>query len=237
MLVSKLYGMFSGNTPKPERSVLKHCPGGGDGIWDVLGYYDPKSYTVTICELEVENYSWEIARSLGLTVFYTRLVLKELVRLHEHAHSLTHTGKFDEFRGNKHDLPEEMKLRCRFRMRYPIKSEINEPIAEFISWSTIQNIPSDAHAVFEKVFDEVNEDPKTPALYRRWSDLKKLLAELSDNEGKPAEDDYICFIPGLIHIARDGVWSGFEDFIQGIQDGFEHLKRWYILLRASKAIL
>jgi hypothetical protein len=62
-------------------------------------------------------------------------------------------------------------------------------------------------------------------------------AKISDNEGKPAEDDYICFIPGLIHIARDGVWSGFEDFIQGIQDGFEHLKRWYILLRASKAIL
>lgn len=237
MLVSKLYETFSGNTPKPERSVLKHCSKGDEGIWDILGYYDPKSRTITICEPEVENYSLEIARSLGLTIFYTKLMLRELVRLHEHAHSLTHTGKFDEFRGTKlYDIPE-IKVRRRFRMGYPIRSEINEPIAEFISWSTIQTIPSDAHAVFEKVFDEVNKDQKLGALYRRWSDLKNILEELSDNEGKPAEDDYIYFIPGLIHITRNYVWGDFEDFIQGVRDKFEQLKPWYSILRGLKAVL
>ncbi len=129
MLVSKLYEIFSGNTPKPERSVLKHCSKGDEGIWDILGYYDPKSHAIFICEPKVENHSWEIARSLGLTTFYTRLVLRELVRLHEHAHSLTHTGKFDELLGTEFpaELREEVKVRVRFRMRYPIRSEINEP--------------------------------------------------------------------------------------------------------------
>lgn len=110
------------------------------------------------------------------------------------------------------------------------------PIAEFISWSTIQNIPCEARAIFEKVFDEVNEDPKTRALHRKWSDLKNQLEELCENEDKPAEDDYIYFVPGLIHIVRDGIWDSFEDFIQGIQDRFEHLKLRYSLLRLLRIV-
>jgi hypothetical protein len=238
MLVSRLYRLFEKNIPKPEKVALSQCPK-GEGIWDILGYYDYKAQVkITICELEIEKYSWQVARRLGCKEYETRLVLRELVRLHEHAHSLTHTGNFNVFREmNLSERLPEFKVRRRFKMGYPIPPQINEPFAEFISWSIIQNIPySDVRAIFEKVFDEVNSDKQTPSYYMRWIELKELLRELSDNESKPANEHYICFVPVLVHIARDSVWKDFEHFVLVVKDSYKSLQSMYKFLHTLEVL-
>jgi len=233
LLVSRLYKLFGGNVPKPERSIFnfKDCPR-GEGIWDILGYYDSKSYSVTICEPKIEEHSWQVATRLGSKPHETRLVLRELVRLHEHAHSLIHTGNFDEFRGfNLSEKLPEFKVKCRFKMGYPIPCQINEPLAEFISWSIIHNIADDeARAIFEKVFDEV--DKSAPSYYKNWVQLRQLI----QNSSKPASEHFIFFVPGLVHIARDGVWNNFGHFVQAISSKYELLQERYMMLKAREVM-
>ena len=199
MLVSRLYNLFRKNIPKHEKVALSGCPK-GDGIWDVLGYYDFKSYSIIICEPEVEKYGEQMATQLKLDETFTRLILRQLVRLHEHAHAMLHTGNFDG-------------IKRRFKMGYRnLPANINEPLTEFIAWSVVRKV---GIQLFESVFNEV--DKNAPSYYRAWNQIKELI----DNKSKPDSKNYVSFVPGLVQVARDGNWNNFEHFLEGIKDHYK----------------
>lgn len=191
MLVSKLYKLFDVKLKK-ERSVLNECHGFGDGIWDIIGYYNPLKYEITICDSRIEEHVRKLAKSIEYDEVNTNLVLRELVRLHEHAHSLLHTGKLSPLR--------------RFKNGYRnLPPTVNEPVTEFIAWSTVQKFGT---KFFERVFEEV--DKSTPDYYKRWKQIKQVI----DNKSrKKMHNEYVYYIPGLIYLARKGVWKDFNSFL------------------------
>jgi hypothetical protein len=199
MLVSQLYEFFNKDVPKPERAVLKDCVK-GDGIWDVLGYYDHKSKVkITICEPEVEKFSNRLAVQLNGDKNQIRLIVRELVRLHEHGHAMLHTGS-------------TFSIKRRFKMGYRnLPLEINEPLTEFIAWSVIKDC---SVASFESFFYEI--DKNSPSYYKQWNQIKQLI------DGKRKNIiNYLYLVPGLIHIARNGVWNNFKHFLKGVSDHYK----------------
>ena len=155
MLVSKLHEIFLENDPKQEKVILTGCQK-RDGIWDTLGYYDPKSWSINICEKEITDYVEILERKRKRNKIYTRFCLRELVRLHEHAHSLFHTSKFEY-------------IGCDFAMGYQnFPATVEEPLVEFIAWSTVHYIGKE---IFLSLFYEVDED--SPSYYKEWNKIIK----------------------------------------------------------------
>lgn len=76
---------------------------GGGRIWDVMGYYDKKRKIVTICDKVIQKgFENKFKRDVELRrelekLSRTRkeliLILRELVRLHEHSHAFLHTAR------------------------------------------------------------------------------------------------------------------------------------------------
>ena len=210
MLVSQLYGLFRKNVPKQERAIVRddECRT-GEGIWDILGYYDSKSYLITICEPKVKRHSKQLAMQPKFEETLTRLTLRELVRLHEHAHAMLHTGNFGG------------GIRRRFKMGYRnFPLNINEPLTEFIAWSVVRNVGVQS---FENVFNEV--DKNAPNYYRIWDQIKQLI----ESKDKPDRENYVFFVPGLIQVAREGIWKNFGQFLQGVKDHYLLIKKLAVL--------
>jgi len=203
MLTYKLYKFFRIDKLKKERSVLTDCRGPGEGIWDILGYYDPLKYEITICDSRIEEFAKSLAISINSDETTTTLVLRELVRLHEHAHSLLHTGKISSVR--------------RFRKGYRnLPREINEPVTEFIAWSTIKKFGT---KFIEKVFEEI--DKKSPKYYRNWRKIKQKIDSKSKiDERFSGSIQYISFIPSLISIVRRGICDDFNSFLRKIDENW-----------------
>ena len=153
-MVYKLYKLY-GYTPKPEFSACRDC-GKGEGIWDVLGHYDSVRQIVTICDAKLEEYArGKLSSKIeGVDGELLHLVLRELVRLHEHSHALLHTG---DFRGCAR-LENGLGL-DEWYVKLPPK--LNEPLVEFIAYSVVQ---SAGKALFTKVFEEVDKD--SPEYYQ-----------------------------------------------------------------------
>lgn len=200
MLVSRLYELFRKNIPKPERAAFKECPR-GEGIWDILGYYDYKSRVkITICEPKIREYSKKLTKKLDLDETQIRLMLRELVRLHEHAHALLHTGNFGG------------GIKRRFKMGYQnFPKGINEPLTEFIGWSVVCNVGIQP---FEIIFNEI--DKNAPNYYRKWNQIRGLI----DSKSKPNSKNYVYFVPGLVQVAREQKWDSFDHFLKGIQRNY-----------------
>jgi hypothetical protein len=199
MLVYELYRLYNLRELKKEKSVLKECRGFGDGIWDLLGYYDPSTYEVVICDSEIEDYANKLAGSfLEYDEVTTKLVLRELVRLHEHGHSLLHTGKLGPLR----------RFKKGYRNLLPV---INEPVTEFIVWSTLKHFGT---KFFEKVFEEV--DKTTPSYYQRWRDIKQIIDNRNGSNLR-----YVYCIPSLIYVVRKETWKDFDGFLEEINREWE----------------
>jgi hypothetical protein len=193
---------------KKEKSALNGCRPYGDGIWDLLGYYDPKKYEITICERHIEEHIRNLAKSIEYDELYTKFVLRELVRSHEHAHSLLHTG---------------MKYLGRFKKGYrSLLPVVNEPITEFITWSIVQRF---ATKFFEKVFEDV--DQSTPPYYREWKRIRQLID--SKNEDVP-RSKYVYYVPGLIYVVRKGIWRDFDSFLKDLDHEWEAVKALFLVL-------
>jgi len=213
MLVSKLFEIFHNNIPRRERAVFEGC-WKDEGIWDILGKYDPKSYLISICEPEVIMCSKKLATSLKLNEAQSYLTLRELVRLHEHAHALIHKGDFNKFLNIDLSIGgpcPELEIRPTFKKGYRnLPHEIKEPLTEFVAWSVVNNMDLS----FKKAYNEV--DKGTPPYYRKWVQLRELIEKRSKLFHR-----YYFFVPFLIHVARDGVWNDFEHFIEGIKEQFQ----------------
>ena len=140
-----------------------------EGIWDTLGYYDGNKQIVFICELNIVNFVYHLQKRLNRkrNRLFLMLVLRELVRLHEHAHALLHVGDFSKF-PNLKDLFNIGK----FQNYNSFPCYINEPLTEFIAWSTIRYLKEN-QIFFIKVFEEVDKD--SPQYYRNWNQIKQII--------------------------------------------------------------
>jgi hypothetical protein len=228
LLVSRLYALFGKEASYPEVASLKPCPR-GEGVWDILGYYNPNSVIkITICEHEIEEYSKGLAKNLKLNEKQVRMILRELVRLHEHSHALFHTGDFNSFCGI--NLKDTLfKVRYRFKRGYSsLPRDVNEPITEFIAYSIICDINS---RTLKQIFSEV--DRTSPPYYRAWNQIVALI----DSKSKPNKQDYIFFIPKLVHIAREGNYHNFKQFFIKIQQNYQSIEDVYCLLKTCKEII
>jgi len=197
-----------------EKSELERCQGKSVnideiGIWDILGYYDGNAPTPSIhlCEREIEDTVSEFYHNRSrFTKLSLRFVVRELVRLHEHAHALIHIGDFKRFNELVKKYPESYIPPFNNYGSFP--PIINEPLTEFISWSTISYL-KDTHPYFLKIFNKI--DKKAPHYYREWRRIRKSI----DKINKPITE-YIYYIPGLVKIARENKWTNFEDFLKEI---------------------
>lgn len=215
MLVAKLYEVFANKICTPEKPNLE-CPRIGEGIWDTLGYYDSEQREISICEREIAqaNHNWDLAKHCRRKEHETALILRELVRLHEHAHALHHTGNFVF---NILGAPSPIKVRRRFVIGYEnLPKEIIESLAEFISWSVVSNINVE---LFNNAFNKVDEHAED--FYKKW----KTLRELIKSRFELGYEYYIAFVPGLINITRQQELRSFDDFTQAMQLDYNKCKR------------
>lgn len=136
---------------------------------------------------------------------FTKVVLRELVRLHEHTHALLHTSSFPPL------IKYEMDYwKIGYRNLHPT---INEPLTEFIAWSIVEKFGT---KFFERVFEIVDE--KSPSYYREWKKIKNIIDGVRQNQS------YVFFIPGLVCIARDmdlANLTNFQNFLQELKNNLE----------------
>lgn len=208
MLVSRLCKIpGSQYIPKFEK-ISKPCKEGED-IWDVLGYYDYDSEVVYICEEKIQEeverllHKPELIEKLNIESKHARnylsLVVKELVRLHEHAHAYLHTAIIENF-GNDYvyDIVSNWYV-CK---------EVVEPLTEFVVRSIIEN--SAFHNPFMAVFDEIDE--LSPSYYKKWREIEAIC--------RPTP--YV--IPPLTKIVRSKAWNNWSDFYREL----ENKKNWLL---------
>ncbi len=191
MLVFQLYKLF-GYVPQPEFSRAEKCPK-GDGIWDILGYYDPIHRIVGVCEVEVKKHSKELMKALknkGFEVDEVRsyLTLRELTRLHEHIHALIHLGDFKGFIAPNNEW------------YIGLRPEINEPLTVFTMWLILQRVNDE---ILSKAFEVM--DQRHPKPYQDWIKLWKLAR---NKDVKAAE-----YVVGILKIAREKDWSSLDELI------------------------
>ncbi len=207
MLVVKLYELFSSNKKfAKEETILDHCgKTEREGIWDILGYYDPQMRTVTLCENEIIKHSKALAHSLHMREHRTYLILRELVRLHEHSHAILHMADFKKELGASNALHLKSFPR-KLKRNFPV--ELDEAITEFISWSIISEVDNPE---YRKVFLET--DRGTPPYYQDWKKLRQLI----DSFGSPKKR-YVDYVPGIVYFARRKSWENksFDEFIREI---------------------
>lgn len=206
MLVCWLHKLY-GYIPMFELVDFRLCLK-GDGIWDILGYYDSKPHLVYICESEIEKCVDEIkfkifnkAGSLNekeVTVL-SRLAVRTLVRLHEHCHALLHTCDFRGLIAPNHDW------------YISLKPEISEPLTEFIAFSIIQK---SGCRFFQKIFEYI--DDKAPKYYKKWTALRDLVKSKTG-------DSKTCytFVPGIVKVARESSWENFNELKESIKDQWD----------------
>jgi len=199
LLVSKLCEIpVSKYVPKLEKICLEPCR--GEGIWDVLGYYNRELEIVFICEVEIQEEVKKLStiRELieklkvpeGHVSNYLTLIVRELVRLHEHAHAYLHTAIIETSEGCVGRTVELDWWKCR---------EVNEPLAEFVARSIVEKFGDPFVTVFEEV------DKSSPLYYRRWKDIERI-CKLSPSA-----------IPPLTRIFRSKAWSNWNEFYQELK--------------------
>ncbi|MHA1616476.1 MAG: hypothetical protein ACTSX9_04120 [Candidatus Njordarchaeales archaeon] len=200
------------------------------GIWDILGCYDSSQEIIFICE---DNIADEVNKLLGNTTFsrelfkklgldtpsetskeglvrgYLTLILRELVRLHEHAHAYTSTAMI-EVSEPTIDLDWN---KCR---------DVNEPLAEFIVRYILEYIKEKRSQsigeLFILVFDKV--DNHAPYWYLNWKKLwKEIRPKIAEKLLRPSK----TIIPSLVKFARSKKWSNWDEFYQGFKNKIDSI--------------
>jgi len=152
--------------PRHERISLDVPCSKEEGIWDTLGYYDGK--IVTICDKAIQKSLKkkfdkdvelrEKLEKLSKSREELILILRELVRLHEHSHAFLHTATV-----------RKSKPSGKWYSNLP--KEVNGPLTEFITYSVINSLKDEAKKLFVTVFLEF--DKYVPKPYRNWREIKK----------------------------------------------------------------
>lgn len=215
--------------PGTEISIMNGCPQRCEGIWDILGYYDSKSCLVTICELEITEFTKKLRPVNNEEYKQIRQTLKELVRLHEHVHSLIHNCNFDKLLGIPKEKVEFTLPVASDSIYQGIPKEINETLCEFISFSAIINLN---WISYERLFYKV--DKCSPPEYQRWKDIRDVIDVTFKKQKKR---DYIYIIPSLIKLSRKKKYQTLQDFIEGIITEKEEINIEFQLLKGILKIV
>lgn len=201
MLVLKLCEILQSRyIPKPEviRSI---CPKRTSsekevGIWDILGFYDARKRKITICDKNIEEYGEKLLQKIENDKTKLTLFLRELVRLHEHAHAFLNTARIVNsplHRNWYHTLPED----------------VNEPVVEFIVHCIIEEEKHEP--LWIKIFEEADKD--TPEYYRNWKYIKDILVE----KGEYFDSRPTLMIVPIVKFVRSKVWNSWEDFYNSLK--------------------
>ena len=175
------------------------------GIFDLLGYYDAGTQTINICEQNIFHYlknNWESDRkdlsdhgfNIDETGFFASL--REVIRLHEHAHAIIDSCGFNCFSAPSHEwfvsLPDE----------------VGEPLAQFIVWSLL-NTKDDGKSLLMETFKLLSS--KQSKIYQDWKDLRDCFDPLPKAMGEVI--DYRSLIPLIVRFSRTkNKWESFDEF-------------------------
>ncbi len=158
------------------------------GIGDKLGFYDGKK--VHICDQQIEQEAKNIYRDLSSLVNINQcyLVLRELIRLHEHIHALIH-------------------FKTNYKWYTNLPKEINEPLTVYFSWLIVRSVGDE---IYQRVFDKVNDE--LPDYYKKWDLIQKRLGF------KPSKSDVeksLEVINVIMNHIKKKDWKNrsFNDFI------------------------
>lgn len=168
-------------TPRLERPETACPKKSEEAIWDRLGYYEPKKGEIIICDKDIQNFVGGLHKK---EMESNKLILfvRELVRLHEHAHAFLHTAKIkggSQGKGWYCSLPEE----------------INEPITEFIVRCIIED-----KKPFVSIFNTL--DKNTLPHYRKWKDIAELFNFKCTR----------VLLTPVVKFARSETWNNWEQF-------------------------
>jgi hypothetical protein len=181
--------------PRPEfMADRRDYPETDDGIWDVLGEYHPRIGTITLYEDRIMALAGELSSRPA------RLypVLRELVRVHEHAHAYIHTAQiFNE------GAPDNRPDRDWFAK---LPKDMHESLAEYVVLCVLESNPR--WSSWLPVFRDV--DAGAPAHYKKWKQAMRLRRGL-------------VFISPTVRFARTKVWKGWEEFYGALEARYRQI--------------
>jgi hypothetical protein len=214
-----LLSQIPGSEYIPRAEFSSPDRGKGEGIWDVLGEYDARLDIIILYENEITSYAKTLSFTDGLAIGSEEAVpdvrqpiLRELVRLHEHAHAYLHTARVLQGELRKERQKRYYEDRDWFT-RLPM--EINESLTQFIVASLLRSGPS--APLFLKAFDEVNIG--LPQYYKKW----ELPLGVSANT---------WFVPPLVKFARTKIWRNWDEFCHQVK-----LKRTWRTIKTEAVLL
>ena len=173
------------------------------GIWDLLGRYNHEIGTITLFEDNIND----LANELSPRTSSVYPILRELVRLHEHAHAYMHTARLFE---NIHERPFTPKDWFK-----KIPAAINESLTEYIALTILEESESSQPA-WIRLFHKV--DSRAPSYYRKWKQARRLLR-------------YPQYIAPIVKLARTRIWKNWDEFYEALAENQNEINGEAVLLR------
>ncbi len=191
-----------------------------------MGSYDPSTRVISICEPAVT----EIAEKLKVETNHRYLtkdevysLLRELVRLHEHAHAFTHTSTLDAFIKNIFEAAniefEECSNRDKWYRR--LGSDIHEPLAEFISYILLTRT-GEGESLPTRVFHDTERNFPLPPHYLKWKDLWTEIKCKWNISGESSRSAMLCIIPLVLCSVRTRKWGSWKEFFDKFAELMEN---------------
>lgn len=198
-------------TPKIEivHSESKcHLTAKKEGIFDILGYYEAETQTVNICEQNIFDHLKNEKESvyndllkqgfkIDKSVFFASL--REVIRLHEHAHAIIDSCSFNCFSAPSHE----------WFVKLP--PELGEPLAQFIVWSLL-NTKDGGKSLLMETFKLLSS--KQSKIYKDWEVIRKWADNLNESLTRVMAKvlDYQSLIPLVVRFSRTRNWKTFVEF-------------------------
>ncbi|MFC2034900.1 hypothetical protein ACFLUJ_02130 [Chloroflexota bacterium] len=175
-----------------------------NNIWDILGSYNANIGTITLYEDTIKDF----AVALSSPEAKVHPILRELVRLHEHAHAYMHTAS----------LFEGIYLRPLTKEEWfkKLSKEVNESLTEYIALSVLEScsVPTAWITLFHEV------DSRAPDYYKRWKQARRLRRERS-------------FIVPTLKFARTHIWKDWDEFYEALAEERDKIQEEAVLLRLN----
>jgi len=166
----------------------------GYGAWDILGTYSPDIGIITLYEDNIID----CVSQLPPNYRYCYPLLRELVRLHEHAHAYIHTARIEDMCLGNSILQDEWFKK--------LPKEINESLTEYIVVSVLKSYSSPP--LWRDLFDEI--DKGHPRFYRRWKQANRL------RRGLP-------FIAPIVSLCRTNHWKDWDEFYETLGFAYQDI--------------
>ena len=155
-------------------------------VWDILGTYTPSIGVITLYEDEI----MKCAQSISNRPERIYPIIRELVRLHEHAHAYIHTSVIN--------MHEKWKpVNPGWFDRLPM--DVSESLAEYVVVTLLES--SSTYNSWLNIFMEV--DAKTPPYYQKWKQTRNL-------------NRHIYCVSPTIGYCRTSTWKDWDDFYAGL---------------------